>query len=362
MTRAGGDAVLLDDYDLSENRAIHDRLQDHKERIGTFHRSNRWDGAKRLTNEYELVYTLHTKFARHDPVSRSFFKLWEILHDYADLVPPDRPVTALFLAEGPGGFVEAFVKHRQMGDHHARDTAYAITLASSSPNVPRWKIPTKAMAGFDLRFVAGADRSGDICGASNAESLIAEVGSADLVTGDGGFDYSSNFGMQEQTSLLLLVSEVYVAVSVQKIGGSFVLKVFDVSAKPSIQLLNILNKSYASVSICKPLTSRPANSEKYVVCRRFVGAHPDDRDALMRCLVRRSVEPLAEYARRSACSRDCLDKLMHVNARLIRKQIDNIQTTVDMLNASPEDRHHMSKTCAGRQPVLASLWCRQYRC
>jgi 23S rRNA U2552 (ribose-2'-O)-methylase RlmE/FtsJ len=353
--------LSLDDYDLSENDRLHNELRMHKEQIGTFHRSNRWDGAKRLTNEYELVYTVHTKFAKHDPVSRSFFKLWEILHDFEGLIPPDRPVTSLFLAEGPGGFVEAFAKFRQqvMGD-----VSYAITLASDNPNVPRWKIPTRSMAGLDLRLVNGADRTGNICDIKNADSLIAEVGLADFVTGDGGFDYSSNFSMQEQTSLMLLISEVYVAVSVQKRGGSFVLKVFDVSTKTCVQLLSILDRSYSEVSICKPLTSRPANSEKYVVCQQFLGVRDVDSSALRKCIVQRSAEPLTQpsYLSQSMCSQEFLDELMQINQCLIQKQIGNIQTTVDMLTATPEERQELSKICAKQQPVLASLWCEQYKC
>ena len=44
---------------------------------------------------------------------------------------------------------------------------------------------------------------------------------ADLVTADGGFDFSTNFNKQEQSSLRIIFCEIVTALSVQKKGGAF---------------------------------------------------------------------------------------------------------------------------------------------
>jgi len=48
-----------------------------------------------------------------------------------------------------------------------------------------------------------------------------------------------------------------------------VLKLFDTFTSLSVELLFLLNYLYEDIYIIKPLTSRPANSEKYIVCIHF---------------------------------------------------------------------------------------------
>ena len=55
----------------------------------------------------------------------------------------------------------------------------------------------------------------------------------------------------------------------QKEGGTFILKVFGVNLDVTLQLLALLCAAYTTVDIVKPNTSRPANDERYVVCRGF---------------------------------------------------------------------------------------------
>ena len=55
----------------------------------------------------------------------------------------------------------------------------------------------------------------------------------------------------------------------QKKGGYFVLKVFDTFSSATIEMIYFLTYLYEDVTIMKPMTSRPANSEKYIVCSHF---------------------------------------------------------------------------------------------
>lgn len=48
-------------------------------------KSRVWDTFKKQTNSFELVFTTSTEFpsiAGVSPVSRSYFKHWEVLHDF----------------------------------------------------------------------------------------------------------------------------------------------------------------------------------------------------------------------------------------------------------------------------------------
>jgi hypothetical protein len=269
---AGGAGGASDEPALWDiNRRLYDALRAHKDMIANHHSSKVWDWYKRVSNEYEFIFTSLTNLpssAPFAPVSRSFFKLWEIMHDYD--VRPQRPVKAAFLAEGPGGFIEAFWRLR----NGAADELFAMTLYSHDRRVPQWKLPPAIMS--QVHVVRGPDGTGSLYVPENIDALAAATGEnqCDLVTADGGFDFSYNFNDQEVISMQLIFAEVYAAFRIQRPGGTFVLKVFDVSMPKTIALLHALTACYDVVQVVKPLTSRPANSEKYVVCQGFKGVDP----------------------------------------------------------------------------------------
>ena len=80
-------------------------------------------------------------------------------------------------------------------------------------------------------------------------------------------------GRSQKATTRLIFCEICFTLMLQKEGGSFVLKVFDLYSSCSLQLLYLLNYLYDEVIIVKPLSSRPANSEKYIVCLRFKMVH-----------------------------------------------------------------------------------------
>ena len=53
----------------------------------------------------------------------------------------------------------------------------------------------------------------------------------------------------------------------------FVCKMFDTFSMPSIKLLYFICCFYDEVYLNKPLTSRPANSEKYIIAKNFKGVN-----------------------------------------------------------------------------------------
>ena len=53
------------------------------------------------------------------------------------------------------------------------------------------------------------------------------------------------------------------------------IKIFDLFTPLTLKLLYIIYYHYEDIYIYKPLTSRPANSEKYIVAKKFKGIHSD---------------------------------------------------------------------------------------
>ena len=69
-------------------------------------------------------------------LSRSFFKMIEIQNDYNILKMGTKKIKIAFIAEAPGGFIEACYKIR---NKNSEDNYYTISLIDkNSSNIPTW--------------------------------------------------------------------------------------------------------------------------------------------------------------------------------------------------------------------------------
>jgi hypothetical protein len=154
---------------------------------------------------------------------------------------------------------------------YGNDRYYGMTLVNDDPICPGWK-KTRAFLESHPNVIIenGADKTGNLISLENflycAEKYKNKM---DIVTADGGFDFSVDFNHQETMATKLILCEVFYALALQKQGGSFILKIFDVFHKATVDIIYILSYYYDHVSIMKPYTSRIANSEKYVICQGF---------------------------------------------------------------------------------------------
>lgn len=70
----------------------------------------------------------------------------------------------------------------------------------------------------------------------------------------------------------LFLGEIITALHIQAEGGKFILKIYDIGFEITRQLILLVAAHYEKVRIVKPITSRPGNSEKYLLCEGFRGA------------------------------------------------------------------------------------------
>ena len=125
----------------------------------------------------------------------------------------------------------------------------------------------------DVKLSYGYDGTGSLYNYQNIIDFVNRVGlgSCNLVTGDGGFDFSLDFNKQEQSSFKLIFCEIVTALFLQKKGGNLVCKFFDMYTFMTIKLLYFIGCFYDELYIFKPYTSRPGNAEKYVIAKGFIG-------------------------------------------------------------------------------------------
>ena len=80
-----------------------------------------------------------------------------------------------------------------------------------------------------IKLVYGVDNTGDIYNPENIKFLINKFkhSKANLITADGGFDFSVDYKNQEQNSYQLIICEIVCALGCLKEGGHFVIKIFE---------------------------------------------------------------------------------------------------------------------------------------
>lgn len=263
------------------------KFKEYKDRLGFDKGDDRKYRIIRDTlNPYELLWpTEQYKKLSHKSavpkiqvISRAYFKMWEILKTFSKLVDTKKSnFICANLAEGPGGFIQAILDYREKYSSGSAgdDKFYAITLPGDQTAIPK----------FDKDFVKKHEgkklfiKHGDLTNPKDVQEFIKKFtkNEADLVTGDAGFQFDiAGYDIQEQLIQQLLFSQLLIALSIQKKGGSFVCKMFDAYTEPTIFILQLVRKYYKTAIIFKPETSRPANSEKYIIAYRFNGISQEE--------------------------------------------------------------------------------------
>jgi 23S rRNA U2552 (ribose-2'-O)-methylase RlmE/FtsJ len=315
-------------------------LYDIKQRIDAH--ENQWDVCKRYTNPFEYIHTIvpgkRKGVAKHRPLSRSYFKMIELVKFFKLLETQGGDIRSFHLAEGPGGFIEALAHIR--GNENDRYIGMTMLDAASlreDQGVPGWKKSQQFLAenATTVSIECGADGTGNILSMENLRHCIAKYGNQmDLITGDGGFDFSQNFNEQEIHITKLLFGQLVYAVCLQKPGGCFVLKVFDCFMSQTLDILAILSSLYDKVYLTKPQTSRYGNSEKYVVCKGFIP--PSSSSSLL--LLIQAFSDMLDCKEEEAfrfLSRELpllfLSRMEEYNAIFGQQQIENIYYTLSLM-------------------------------
>lgn len=98
-----------------------------------------------------------------------------------------------------------------------------------------------------------------------------------LAMADGGYDPTNPRNQESEMSSLIMI-EIYVALKSLMPLGSFILKIFDSVRQITADLIFILCNVFEEVSIFKPISSRPGNAERYVICKNFTGYNDQTRE------------------------------------------------------------------------------------
>jgi 23S rRNA U2552 (ribose-2'-O)-methylase RlmE/FtsJ len=367
------------ELEISENKInqdfdveIYNITKKYKDEIDNITNPKIWDFSKKLSNDFELIHfnnkgkNHNLGIANYDPISRSYFKMWEMVTDLNLIDFQSKTNNIICLAEGPGGFVECICNMRKNYSVNYNDNIVCMTLKSYKNIVPGWEKSTKIFReNKGLKIFYGKDDTGDLYKSENIISLQSYTKNkkANLVTADGGFDFSTDYNQQEQLSLRLLFVESVSALACLNIDGHFILKIFDIHTTLTVKLIYFLTRFFKNVYITKPFTSRPANSEKYLVCKNFKGIDKKYLNDLIFIVSEweilssqnklvKDIFPLLKVPS------EFKNSLKIYNSHLAFIQIKNILRTLSFIELSLENNH--INYIKQNQAILASLWCNKY--
>jgi 23S rRNA U2552 (ribose-2'-O)-methylase RlmE/FtsJ len=336
-----------EDHNIVISKSLASYLNIMKGQIDDY--NDEWDIYKKYTNTYEYIHTIIPQYkisvCKLKPLSRSYYKLIEIINTLT-ITLPNEPIKSFHLAEGPGGFIEALIYYRKLNLNNENDIYNGITLIDDkNENIPGWKKSRDFLeVNKNVYIIKGADNTGNILNIKNFNYCYNRYkNSIDFITADGGFDYSSNFNKQEILSINLILAQVIYAIAIQKQGGTFILKVFDIFTQATIDILYILSSLYEKCYIIKPNTSRNANSEKYIVCKLFKLA--DTSDLINKLSTFFNMDTKKTIARVLNINIPYLyiNKLEDINAILGQQQLENILYTLHLLDNNKSDKLELIK-------------------
>ena len=178
-------------------------------------------------------------------------------------------------AELPGNFLLA-VNHYLMT--HYKDVKYDWHGSSFMPD-PNNPTSTILEDIYDIwknnpdRWLMGKEMNGNVKKVENLEYIENKLKEGkDLYTSDGGISLNfDEFALQEKIELDLKLGEILLGLMVLKKGGSMFVKIYTIFERFTVELLVILSHLFEEFYITKPFCSKQANSELYIVGKKYKG-------------------------------------------------------------------------------------------
>jgi len=204
-------------------------------------------------------------------VTNATIKIYEIIHQM-NLIK-NKEISVFCNAELPGGFI--------IGINHYIKTMYKNSIfkwvASSYLSEKGTLGDTYGIYKYNKNnWLMDSIMNGNIMDKDNIIELTNRVLSrfpngVDLYTSDAGFDVSNNYNEQEEQTIVLNYGQILVGLLTLSTGGNLITKQFTYFTVFNRSLIMLLSTLFDKLYITKPATSRPLNSEIYIIGIEFKG-------------------------------------------------------------------------------------------
>ena len=215
--------------------------------------------------------------------TNAWLKCWEMIHFY-HLIPRDHSddFTVFCNAEFPGAFIFAINQYIKTKTQNKNYKWFANSLWPGKCEIKGNKVVREEDSILGDSFglykkyrdhwlMNSGDATGDVTNPAMIRIMREKLGgTVDLYTSDIGigvsYDEANN---QESLEAHLNLGQVVCALRTLKEGGSMVCKTFMFFKPMTMSLLYLLTSVFDQFTISKPMTSRPANAEIYLVGKGY---------------------------------------------------------------------------------------------
>ena len=300
-------------------------------RVSTF-----FEMSKMLKKKVEQLYHINK-------VSNAYLKIYEILSQFPEIINNTKsPIYRYFdNASFPGAFIRGT-------DHYIKsninEIKYLDWFASSLYTDTEGVLGDEYNLLFNYPFRWLMDKTINNGDVSNPDNILdfrhkfQKLGFVSLYTSDLGFDVSSDYSKQEVFHLKPNVGQISSALESVEEGGCQITKQFTFFELRNRILLYLLTKLYKNVNIIKPITSKPDNSEIYILC---IGYNRTDnlkyRELLLNSLKHWDKPILEEIV----LPKEFEDKLIFIANEIYLRQVEKIKFNIKLfynLQRNPRDR------------------------
>ena len=276
---------------------------------------------------------------------------------------PNRKINVATFCEAPGGFVKAIIDFRQKNFSSVwdRDRYLVMTLVGKDEIT----FSREVLRTFGKMIELNPGECD--CDITKYKTIsvcekVFRKKRADLVTSDGGIRTSGVDFDQEREMMILKFGEIVAALTVQEVGGTFILKVFDIFTEPMSQMVYLIALYYNKVQIYKPQMSRPASSEKYLIATGFRGI--DERDLVkLQDILKKEVKFFGNLLGKSSYNEDqykiFMNTLRVFNHRMLDLQCNKITEIVEVIRLNGYEKMKDTKEYLKRQEEIAKMWERE---
>jgi cap1 methyltransferase len=196
------------------------------------------------------------------------------------------------LCGAPGGFSEYLLKRCQSNGHSCRGYGMSLDGLNEHGEGAGWRLrdvsqrdATRSLE-TSYRICGGADGTGDIYQWENVLSMRREIEQdllgvgighrkMDLVVADGGFDAQRDSECQEELAQKIVLCELAASLELLEVGGTLVMKMFGTQTESVRMAVRCAYEKFDKLDMIKPVSSRPASSERYAVFLGFRGLSSD---------------------------------------------------------------------------------------
>ena len=310
-------------------------------------------------------------------VTNAWIKYWEIYCEFSVVSMPavksatkTAPVRIFCNAELPGASISAF--------NHYADTygiPYDWRASSLSPsetqinkdtlgdyygiwekNREKWLMSSKREVGI---YYNNGDCT-DINNLNDFEKRIginSDFGGVDIYSHDAGIEIApTDYNRQEELNLRIHLGCALAGFMTLKKGGFFIAKQYTFFEPLSVELIALYSSMFEKFYIDKPQTSRPYNSEIYLIGVGFLGLGDDVRAKLSHKLENFDLTPIdPKYMDLCGALGAILDA-----AKIFVNQVEYVEEGVALLKAHINDKYYNFKKFANVSGALIDDWLRRY--